>query len=618
MKRTLTFLLAISLCLTSAAQIHPHFTKGKNYHVKSVFTRPIPDNIRIGTRQPNETVLSKSVLSDASTMQTFYDTQSNRSTSEKVYMYPDGTIGVCGTMAHDTNFTDRGTGYNFFNGTEWGPAPAARTESVRTGWPCIAPCGTGEITVAHRGGYGLVFMKRATRGTGTWTESVIEPPAGVAGLFYPRMVTSGVNRETVHVICNTADTIAGGTIYNGLDGALIYNRSLDGGLSWEGWRQLDGLTSANYKNFDNDANVFAEPKGDTIAFVYGGEWQDLGYLKSTDNGATWTRSLVWENPWVLYNGPFPTEEFYTTDGNVAAALDKNGNLHIVAGLSRTSKESNMGIIPYLWADGLLYWNETMPKWNTVLDPDTLYTNGNIIGWVQDTTVFNADSTALAFYGSGMSSQPSMVIDDLNRIFVVWSGVTNNRDKENHLYRRIFARVSTTGGSTWGDTIVPLTDGPEYEFTEAVYSSISPNSNDNLQIVIETDSLAGTYAWTLVGHPSQPNFTTNDITFLNPTKASILYPHTGIEEKQVHVLTARLCPNPVKDQGNLNLFLQEGGNLTLEVTNIFGQKVMSADKGFFDIGNHQVTVDVHGLQSGLYFYTLHLNGQEYTGKMVVNR
>ncbi len=316
-------------------------------------------------------MLSKSALSDITTMQTFYDTQTNRSTSERIYLYPDGTIGVCGMIAHDSNYTDRGTGYNYFNGTAWGPAPAARTESVRTGWPCIAPCGTGEITIAHWGGHGLVVMKRPNKGTGAWTESYIDPPAGVTTIFFPRMVTSGVNRQTVHLICSTADTVSGGTLYNGLDGALLYNRSLDGGLTWEEWRQLDGLTSANYKYFEGDGFVFAEPRGDTIAFAYGGEWLDFGYLKSTDNGATWTRSLVWENPWVLYNGPFPADAFFSTDGNIAAALDHNGKLHLVTGLSRTSKNAAGEIIVYPWTDGLLYWNENMPQWQQVLDPNTL-------------------------------------------------------------------------------------------------------------------------------------------------------------------------------------------------------------------------------------------------------
>lgn len=212
----------------------------------------------------------------------------------------------------------------------------------------------------------------------------------------------------------------------------------------------------------------------------------------------------------------------------------------------------------------------------------------------------------------------MVIDDLHQIFVIWSGVTNDRDEDNQMYRKIFARASTTGGTTWNDTIALITPGAEYEFTETAFSMTSPTSNDKLQIAIQTDSLAGTYNFTLVGHPSQSRLTKNNITFLNPSKSSILHPNTAIEEKKESVIKASLYPNPLTDQGKLKFIIQESGRLIIEVTNVFGQRVMFEDQGFFSSGAHQVTLDASGLHPGLYFYTLRLNAIEFTGKMVVNR
>jgi hypothetical protein len=218
----------------------------------------------------------------------------------------------------------------------------------------------------------------------------------------------------------------------------------------------------------------------------------------------------------------------------------------------------------------------------------------------------------------MSSQASIVIDSLNQIFVVWAGVTNNRDLTNHMYRRIFARASADGGASWCDTIVPLTAGPEYEFTETAFTAASPTSNSKLQIVIQTDSLAGTYNFTLIGYPSQLKVSTNNVTFLNPTKASILGSSTGIETVKGPVLQVRLFPNPVQNLAQFNVVMKESGNIKLEIGNILGQKVISLDKGFYTRGSNQVSLAVESLKPGVYFYTVYLNNFRQSGKMVVKR
>ena len=107
---------------------------------------------------------------------TIYDLQSNScSPYGRLYVYPDGTkAGVWTIGKTPTAYPDRGTGYNYYNGTGWGADPATRIESVKTGWPSYAPCGpNGEIVISHQGGTkGLWIAKRTTKGTGTWTDKV--------------------------------------------------------------------------------------------------------------------------------------------------------------------------------------------------------------------------------------------------------------------------------------------------------------------------------------------------------------------------------------------------------------------------------------------------------------
>ena len=58
------------------------------------------------------------------------------------------------------------------------------------------------------------------------------------------------------------------------------------------------------------------------------------------------------------------------------------------------------------------------------------------------------------------------------------------------------------------------------------------------------------------------------------------------------------------------------NITIEVSNIMGAKVMSFDKGMVNSGAQKFTIDCSALTTGIYFYTVKINGESYTHKMVV--
>ena len=94
MKRIVTLLLIVSLSAAVVAQIKPDFKPGKNRNVGQVIKKTGQDNLCIGAMQPNETVLSKSALSNVSLMQTVYDVPTNASTSERIYTKDSDVILV--------------------------------------------------------------------------------------------------------------------------------------------------------------------------------------------------------------------------------------------------------------------------------------------------------------------------------------------------------------------------------------------------------------------------------------------------------------------------------------------------------------------------------------------
>jgi flagellar hook assembly protein FlgD len=73
---------------------------------------------------------------------------------------------------------------------------------------------------------------------------------------------------------------------------------------------------------------------------------------------------------------------------------------------------------------------------------------------------------------------------------------------------------------------------------------------------------------------------------------------------------------VKDITYFTVKIEKASKVSVEVYNVMGQKVMSMDKGVTNAGTHQYSIDGSQLTSGVYFYTVNVNGSSYTHKMIV--
>jgi len=235
---------------------------------------------------------------------TVYDLQTNSAVANRIYAYPDGTKAAVWTMGYTpTSYPDRGTGYNYFDGTSWGDEPTTRIEPMRTGWPSYYPLGDGELVVAHDFVSGLQISKRPVKGTGDWTTSFLAAPAGATKVSWPRVITVG---NTIHILAIS------GVPYQGLDLALLYYRSADGGITWENPVILPGLDAVSlgagvgksFTGFGSDSYAWSAPKGDTIAFAVASSMGGAWILKSYDNGVNWSKVTIFTMP-VLTTAPSP-------------------------------------------------------------------------------------------------------------------------------------------------------------------------------------------------------------------------------------------------------------------------------------------------------------------------
>jgi len=594
--------------------------------IKIPSNKVILQNDGIGIKPPNVYVSNNTVFDDPITMMTKYDLQTNNASGQqRIYMYPDGTIGAVATMSHEDGgaYSERGTGYNYFNGSSWNAEPASRVETTRTGWPSYQPFGlTGEIVLAHQAPpQPIKFCTRPVKGTGTWAESTIPIPTDVTTMWWPRMVTNGPDHNYIHVIAMTLPTGNGGVIYNGMDGALLYIRSLDGGATWSDWQQLDGMTSAEYINFTADIYSWAQPQGNIIAFTVGGNWQDQFLMKSMDNGDTWTKTIIWPCPYNFWAGGDSVPRYYCADGTMSVALDQQGIAHVTFGLQQASGDVAGGKYWVPYTDGLIYWNEYMPPFPDVLDPQTLYDDGNYIGWVKDTMVFYPTTQKLAHYYTSMTSNPGITIDQDNNMFVIWAGVTPLLDPDDFYLRHIFertAKIFPDHNVMWEDSLNDLTsDFLQYNWTECMYPDIAANSDDNIYVLFQADDLAGSYVkgLNISGYSGQTSVTENNMIFLSWEKS---YPF-GTEDKKnlkPSFSVSKNYPNPVIDLTTVDVNIRKTGNLILEVANLMGQKLISMEKANLNPGNYRFLIDGSNLESGVYFYTVNFNNESVTDKMIV--
>ncbi len=609
--------MAVGIGLSALAQFKP--TSNEKANIKMPRATYKFDGTEIGAATPNVIVSNKAVL-DQTTVQTKYDLQSNGNSPNHIYLYPDGTIGTTSVMGLDeANWPDRGTGYNYYNGTAWGAVPTTRIEPMKTGWPNYAPYGAnGECVVAHQSGTTpIVFSKRDTKGSGAWTTTTIPNPAGfTAGMLWPRMITNGTDNMNIHIICLTAPTANGGALYNGMNGAILYTRSLDGGNTWDAWQQLDGMGPTDYLDFSADVYEWAKPHGNTLAFTFADAMRDFAIMKSTDNGDSWTKTVIWPCPYNFWTTSSDTTGiFYCPDSYVNATIDNNGNVHVASGLQRGMGDA-AGTYWYPFTDGMLYWNETMPTWPEVLDPDWLDENGYIVGWLQDTMVWYQQTTELAYYYNSLSSFPTMVVDQANHLYLFWAGVTTYKDANSFMYRHIFARAMVDG--VWRDAIVDVTDDFIYQFMECVYPTASPTCTmDKLQFQFMGDEEAGVFLKGSSGAQGQTAVTLNDMIFMEVDKMDIVQPGVGVDKKtNVDLVVNQNVPNPVRDITTIKVILPKAGNLSVEVFNTVGQKVMDISRGMAHAGTHHITLDASALTAGVYFYTVKADNAKVTKKMIV--
>jgi len=495
MKNVILFLCLIFASSLSHTQIATVSKDLQNKAVKA--ERLVPERDQINPdMQVRETPVPKELSPNETIIGTsYFDLQSNSSLSNRIALHPDGSIGAVWTYGIQASaFPDRGTGYNYYNGSSWGAHPTSRIESLRCGWPSYDTWGTaGEINVSHNGTTGLEISKRTSRGTGSWTQTLFQGPAGIQDSpTWPRLVCSGDNHDTIHLVCNSYDP------YQGQTAAMLYSRSTDGGATWNPQNIVLAGTGSSYYNEIGADDYTMAARGNTVAILCADAFYDLFVMKSTDNGTTWTKTVIWEHPYPFFDWNVTiTDTFFCVDQSASVAIGPDGKVHVAFGINRVL-HSDVGTTYSYWPyiDGIGYWNEDIPTFSNdihaLAPPQLGYANSELVtdntyvGWSQDV---NGNGSldlldVLSYRQLGLSTMPAICVDDQNNVFIAFSSTTEDYDNSIYNYKHIWLRARESG--VWG-SFLHATDDITHIFDECVYPVLSQTlSSDDIHMIYQTD------------------------------------------------------------------------------------------------------------------------------------
>ncbi len=555
-----------------------------------------------------------------------YDLQTNSAVQPRFIVHPNGSISAAWTMSLDgtSTFVDRGTGYNFYDGTDWGSEPSERLEDERTGWPSfISLPGGGEAYICHTSGGDSYFAKRDVAGTGAWANSTVTDGTNTLSNVWHRMTVGGASGNSLHVIgAENIGTDADPEYY------IRYSRSTDLGATWDLVNvEIPSIADTLFGTTSGDSYSIVS-KGDEVSFICGGGSKDVVLMSSTDNGSTWTKNILWdfpiddfENTSDLVDSTVVTENdfgaYYTADGSYNLTYDQTGELHAFFGgyLFSNVDTNDVDVTNFSPAVGdLLHWKSSygyVTNGTATIDGSNLgFSQLDTVAFVLDQNGDDAITGDIANYFLSLTSLPFTHVTDDGDMYLTYSSIidTLSEDQDaagapyNKNQRHQWIIRSTDNGVNWSTPqdltrFYAIDDNP---LVETVFGNVAFDNN-TVYVMYQRDETPGLHVRG-EEHTAEPN----DIVVASFLKddLDILF----VEETNKGIFN--VAPNP--SFGTTTVNFEEGHeNGTVRVINSLGQTVYAETAE-----GTQLTINTGSFKAGMYIVNVVEGESVYTQKLMV--
>ena len=582
---------------------------------------------------------------------TTYDWQSNCGARTWTIQWPDNKVNFAFTCSSDNSFSDRGTaiGTYDYNNDEWIPS-GGRVENEKTGFGTIARYKeNGIVVAAHTAtmcGVYIIEDKDNITPNSTAATSYLDPTYDPS---WPNVMTSGANRDIIHVVVTANAADGASTSVPGAEGVnnpIIYFRSMDGGQTWDKQNVvLPYMGTDGGLDWGSNVCYWMETTEDNcLALVVNNAWSDCFVLRSYDNGETWEKTTFWHHPgitttfdtWFMY--PRWTSAQWGVDGELCVAYEFNGS---------TGEPGSGSYYPAIggvafWSENLPYHGESLPQWGCdptnpkpmapgqpfIMDSAYIYEDIYASWWLwndathpmwdeymgylpaltddgevepdpYNVTEFNIDDFSLhGAYNCGCVGMPVLVKvpgSDADMVAVWIAMDENNMDGYGNYYFKLFASCTVDGGRTWTHQ-VHLTNDFMYLYNECVYPQAAIVGNI-IAIAAQMDGETGTFV--MGDDPDDSNNYYQGLTF----DLSDLFPFVGVPEVS-HNTHMSLYPNPAVEQ--LNVTLSQNDDIV--IYNIMGQSMMNVEG---HVGFN--SINISNLNAGVYFISAGSDTQKFIVK-----
>lgn len=373
------------------------------------------------------------------------------------------------------------------------------------------------------------------------------------------------------------------------DGQIGYMTVLSDDGSAEAISGFKGLYPVIFKTTDGGIN-----------------WDDLGGIQlggSEGLDGIVNGLLTDEQIAELYEEPLPArvEIPYTTAFDHDIIVDANGNLHIavVIGITAETAYSITTGIPNILGAYDIYTTDGGETWHAIKMGSLLQFRGT---WGDI-----SDDNRIQITAS----------DDREFIFVSWND-SDLDDAEDNSRPDVFARGMRP--NPWGTADLTCVEGNPEPTNVTLFSGGMWNATF-ISVAANTREEDGRYYIPMVYQALQNGSDVDPVQFkyikdFYFTEADFCV--VGNEEiaavKGIEV--GQNFPNPFSNATNIQVSLANASNVSLEVYNITGQKVMSMDYGYKTAGSITLTINADELPTGVYFYTVEAGNEKVTRKMIV--
>lgn len=548
------------------------------------------------------------------------DQQTNATIYRRIQLLSDGKVSATWTTSADgAPYATRGSGYNHFNGTAWGPATAVRIDPERSGFPNYVynPTTNEEIITSHRvlssGVAGGIVMNRKTGvGPGTWTSSIVlDTTPTIPGVLWLQTAVSGDYLIAIGSYTDSSSTQPNRVVKGGVRTPQVYSRYQFSTNTWLVKNELlPGYDNERYYAGGGD-NYSIDANGTNVAIIMGGLTDDLALWKSSDAGATWTKTIIDSFPVAAYDYKKLVDTSNTNDGAVHVTLDNNGVAHCFWARARVLDNNleDESINYYPGQNAILYWSD-----NTPLDSQRVIAGMPDVNNNGELDLAGSWNDASARYGNhSIATMPYAAIDDNGTIFLIYSALTEDDiSTDNKNFRDVFLVYSKDGGATWSN-IQNLTAWLGLN-VEQIFASLSKKMDGRLHMTFLQKGSIGRYSETNPGAAG-----THEIMYMVLDTADIfggeITSLTKIRNNDLFTVGQNF-PNPSNGNTVIPVNFKSATTAKVTVVDLLGKEVYTQTFENIASGNNQLPLNLGSLNAGVYVYSVEADGFKTSRRMII--